>query len=69
MKAMLEPHKKKIHSVKINQERQSESDETRINKTLTRYFVWYMNNNIEEFRICFKFWNEKFTNHSSVFFR
>ncbi len=69
MKAIRQQHKKEIHNVEINQEKQSKSDEARVNEILIRYFAWYINNNIEEFQTFFKFWNQKFTNQSSVFLR
>jgi len=69
MKAIQRKHEKEIHNVEINQEKQSETDEVRVNEILIRYFVWYINNNIEEFQTFFKFWNQKFTNQSSVYSR
>ena len=66
MKAILQQPKKEIHKVKINQEKQIESEEARINEILTRYFFWFMNNNIEEYNMFFKFWNQKFINQSTT---
>ena len=67
MKAVLQQHKKGIQKVETNQEKHTE--EARINEMLTRYFVWYMKNNIEEYNMFYKFWNQKFTNQSSAFLR
>ena len=62
MKETLQQHKKKIHDVDVKKEKQSEPYETRINEILSRYFVWLINNNIGEFQIFCKFWNQRFTN-------
>jgi len=69
MKVIQQKHEKGIHNVEINQEKQNETDETRVNEILIRYFVWYINNNIEEFQTFFKFWNQKFTKQSSAYSR
>jgi len=66
MKTILQQHKKEIHNVETNQKKQNESDEVRINEILSRYFIWFMNNNVEEYQMFFKFWNQKFMNQSSV---
>ena len=67
MKSVLQQHKKDIEKTEINQEKHTE--EARVNEMLTRYFVCYMKNNIEEYNMFYKFWNQKFTNQSSIFLR
>ena len=42
-------------------------NETRAYEILSRYFIWFMNNNIEEFQMFSKFWSRAFLNHTSLF--
>ena len=62
MIATVQQHKKELHNVDVKKKKQSESDEARINEILSRYFTWFINNNIKEFQIFSKFWNQRFTN-------
>lgn len=60
---------KEIHGIDARKEKQDASDETGINEMLSRYFVWFTNNNIEEFQTFYKFWNQVVTNQLSPFLR
>lgn len=51
---------KELHNVKVKQ-KQNESDEAKINEMLSLYSIWFMTNNIEEFTMFCKFWNQQFT--------
>ena len=52
--------KKELHNVEVK-EKQNKSDEPSINEMLSRYSIWFMKNNIEEFQMFCKFWNQRFT--------
>ena len=62
MKAISQQHKE-LHSVEVKKEKQNKSGEARINEMLTSYSIWFMKNNIEEFQMFCKFWNQQFTSH------
>ena len=64
MKATPQQHKK-LHNVEVKKEKQNELDEARINEMLIHYSIWFMKNNIEEFQMFCKFWNQQFTRHHS----
>jgi len=51
---------KELHNVEIKREKQNESSEMRIDDILIRYSIWFIRNNIEEFQMFCKFWNEQF---------
>lgn len=51
---------KELHNVEIKREKQNEPSETRIDDILIRYSIWFIRNNIEEFQMFCKFWNEQF---------
>jgi len=51
---------KELHNVKIKREKQNELIKTRIDEILMTYSIWFMKNNIEEFQMFCKFWNEQF---------
>jgi hypothetical protein len=61
MRTILPQHKKELHGVEIKEEKQNESDKIRINEILSGYSIWFMKNNIEEFQMFCKFWNQQFT--------
>jgi hypothetical protein len=52
---------KELHNVEIMKEKQNESDDTRIYEILSKYSIWFMKNNIEEFQMFSKFWNQQYT--------
>lgn len=64
MQEMLQ-QKEKIHEIDAKKEKHDTSDEARINEILSRYFVWFTNNNIEEFQTFYKFWDQVVTNQLS----
>ena len=68
MKAVLQQQKNE-RSNSDTERIESKSEETRVNEVLSRYFVWFMNNNIEEFQKLCTFWNQRITNQSSIFLR
>lgn len=51
---------KELHNVEIMKEKQNESDDTRIYEILSKYSIWFMKNNIEEFQMFSKFWNQQY---------
>ncbi len=57
---------KELHSIEVK-EKQKESNEAKINELLSSYFVWFMNNGIDEFRMFCKFWNKQFSNNQESF--
>ena len=67
MKSTLQQYEKEFHNVEIKKEKQSESNETRTTEILSKYFIWLVNNNIKEFQIFYKFWNQRCTNQSLFF--
>ena len=52
---------KELHNVEIMKEKQNKSDDTRIYEILSKYSIWFMKNNIEEFQMFSKFWNQQYT--------
>lgn len=58
----LQQLKKEPHNVEVKKKKQSETNESVINEILFRYFTWFTNNNIKEFQMFCKFWNQKFAN-------
>lgn len=61
------PQHKESHIVEVKKEKQNESDKTRINEMLSEYSIWFMKNNIEDFQMFCKFWNQQFTaNYQSI---
>ena len=52
---------KEIHNVEIMKEKQNESDDARIYEILSKYSIWFIKNNIEEFQMFSKFWNQQYT--------
>jgi len=48
-------------------EQQSRPRNNSINDTLSRYFIWFANNNVEEFQIFTKFCNQRFSEQASLF--
>jgi hypothetical protein len=52
---------KELHNVEIMKEKQNELDDTRIYEILSKYSTWFMKNNIEEFQMFSKFWNQQYT--------
>ena len=50
----------KEHNVNIKREKQNELIKARIDEILMTYSIWFMKNNIEEFQMFCKFWNEQF---------
>ena len=38
-----------------------------VNDTLSRYFIWFVSNNIEEFHMFTKFCNQRFSEQASLF--
>ncbi len=67
MKSTLQQYEKEFHNVEVKKEKQSESNETRTAKILSKYFIWLVNNNIKEFQIFYKFWNQRCTSQSLFF--
>ena len=67
MKSTLQQYGKELHNVEVKKKKQSESNETRTTEILSKYFIWLVNNNIKEFQIFYKFWNQKFTTQSLFF--
>jgi len=61
MRTIPQQHKKELYNVEFKKEKQNESNEVRVNEMLSRYSIWFMKNNIEEFQIFCKFWNQQFT--------
>ena len=53
--------RKELHNVEVKNEKQNESDEASINEMLFSHSIWFMKNNIEEFQMFCKFWNQQFT--------
>lgn len=41
--------------------------ETRLFDVISRYFIWFTNNNVEEFQTFSKFWNHMLLNQTSLF--
>ncbi len=68
MKTVLQQRKKELSDVNI-ESRENKSEDVRVNEVLSRYFIWFMNNNIEEFQKLCTFWNQRITNQSSIFLR
>jgi len=66
MKAVLQQQKNELSNADI-ESGENKSEEARFNEVLSRYFVWFMNNNIEEFQKLCTFWNQRITNQSSIF--
>jgi len=60
---------KELHNVALKREKQNESGETRIDEILIAYSIWFMKNNIEEFQMFCKFWNEQFIINCLLFIR
>ena len=50
-----------------NVKKQDDSDKLAVNEIMSKYFVWFMNNNIEEFQKCCWFWAQRFTDQSQLF--
>lgn len=69
MKAVLQQRKKELSNLDMEKSKESRSEETKVNEILSRYFVWFLNNNMEEFQKICTFWNQKITNQSSIFLR
>jgi len=58
---------KESHSVEVKKEKQNESEDTSINEILSKYSVWFMKNNMEDFQMLCKFWNQQFAaNYKSI---
>ena len=51
---------KELHNVEIKRIKQNELGEAKIDEILMSYSIWFMKNNIEEFQMFYKFWNEQF---------
>jgi len=60
MRTIPHQHKKELDTVEVRKEKQNESNETRVNEMLFEYYIWFMKNNIEEFQMFCKFWNQRF---------
>ena len=60
---------KKETDPKFEKEKQNELDKTEINEIVSRHFIWFMNNNIDEFQMFCKFWNQTFINQSLLLMR
>lgn len=69
MKAILQQQKKVFPNEDVENKKENKSEEARVNEILSRYFAWFINNNIEEFQMFCTFWNQKITNQSSIFLR
>ena len=65
MEAVLQQSKKRVN-VKQKESR-VKIDEENIGDVLSRYFIWFASNNIEEYKTFTKFWNQKLLEHVSVF--
>lgn len=59
MKSTLQQYGKELHNVEVKKKKQSKLNETRTAKILSKYFIWLVNNNIKEFQMCYKFWNQR----------
>ena len=51
----------------IQNPKENSITQDRIDEIFSRYFIWFMNNNIEEFQIFSKFYREKFLNPNFLF--
>ncbi len=69
MSTILQQHPKELDKVDVLETKQIEPENSSINEILSRYFVWFTNNNIKEFQMFSKFCNQRFTNQASVFLR
>lgn len=69
MQEILQQQRNEIYEIDVKNEKSNTSDEVRINKMVSRHFVWFMNNNIEEFQTFYRFWNQLVTNQLSPFLR
>ena len=67
MKTVLQQRKKEIS--KVDFDSKESNSEVRIHEMISRYCIWFTNNNIEEFQNFCMFWNQKITNQSEVFLR
>ena len=68
MSTVLHQQNKRVESsetAKIEQENRPRKNS--VNDTLSRYFIWFVNNNIEEFQIFTKFCNQRFSEQTSLF--
>ena len=69
MSTILQQRYKEPCKVDVLETKQIEPENTSIDEILSRYFVWFTNNNIEEFQMFSKFCNQRFTDQTSVFLR
>ena len=67
MKSTLQQYEKKLHNVEVTKKKQSKLNETRTTEILSKYFIWLVNNNIKEFQMFYKFWNQRCTSKSLFF--
>jgi hypothetical protein len=64
MKSTLQQYEKELHNVEVTKKKQSKLNETRTTEILSKYFMWLVNNNIKEFQMFYKFWNQRCTSQS-----
>jgi hypothetical protein len=69
MQTILQQRHKEPGKVDVLETKQIEPENSSIIEILSRYFVWFTNNNIEEFQMFSKFCNQRFTDQTSVFLR
>lgn len=67
MKSTLQQYGKELHNVEVKKKKQSKLNETRTAEILSKYFIWLVNNNIKEFQMCYKFWNQRCATQSLFF--
>ena len=67
MNAIVSQLQRKEQSEHVQNPKEKMISEDRIDAIFSRYFIWFMNNNIEEFQIFSKFYREKFLNQNFLF--
>ena len=67
MSTVLQQQNMKTESSQTVKTEQSIPYKNGVNDTLSRYFIWFANNNIEEFQIFTKFCNQRFSEQASLF--
>ncbi len=67
MSTILQQLQKEPSKVDVLETKQIEPENSSINEILSRYFVWFTNNNIEEFQMFSKFCNQRFKLNISLF--
>ena len=67
MEMMLQQQKIKTNEENSTEIQKNTLNETRVDEIISRYFIWFMNNNIEEFQMFSKFWSHGFLNHIPLF--